>query len=132
MSQERIEWMRQFAEAWNRGDIEAGQALLEARLAPEWEFAPLYLDRVYRRGEVGQMLADLIGTWQDYRSEIEEVVDLGEYGLMVPHLTGRGPGSGVPIDQRIFMLSRFRGDEVVWTKSFPSKRDALEAAGLSE
>jgi hypothetical protein len=51
MSHERIEWMRQFAEAWNRGDIEAGQALPEAHLPLEWEFIPLYLDRVYRRGE---------------------------------------------------------------------------------
>jgi ketosteroid isomerase-like protein len=132
MTQERTEWVRHFAEAWNRGDLEAGAALLEAHLAPEWEFASLYLDRVYGRSELRQMMADLIGIWRDYHSEIEEVVDLGEYALMVPHITGRGAGSGVPIDQRIFMLSRLHGEKVVWTKSFASRRDALEAAGMRE
>jgi hypothetical protein len=30
------------------------------------------------------------------------------------------------------MLTRFEGDQAVWTESFASKRDALEAAGLRE
>ena len=133
MSQENVEWARQAAEAWNRGDQEAALALFQAHIAPSYELDPLYLDRVYTGVEaLRQMWVELTDTWQDYRSVIEEVVDLDEHVLVVAHVTGRGPGGGVPVDQRIFMLTRFEGDQAVWSKSFASKREALEAAGLRE
>jgi ketosteroid isomerase-like protein len=133
MSQENVEWARQVAEALTRGDVEAVEALSEGRLAPDFEIHPLYLDRVYRGDEaVRQMWADLTETWEDYRAEFEEVVDLGEHVLTLIHITARGVGSGVPIDQRIAVLARFQGENALWLKSFRSKEEALEAAGLSE
>jgi hypothetical protein len=70
--------------------------------------------------------------WQDYHAEFDEVADLGEHVLAVAHVTGRGAGGGVPVDQRIPILFRFQGEALVWGKSFASKEDALEAAGLRE
>jgi ketosteroid isomerase-like protein len=133
MSQENAEWARRVAEAWARRDVGAADALVEGRLAPGFEFHPLYLDRVYRGGEVArQMWADLSETWEDYRFEVEDVVDLGEYVLVLTHITARGVGGGVPIDQRVAMLGRFQGEQALWIKSFRSKEEALEAAGLAE
>jgi len=77
-----------------------------------------------------RMWGDLEGTWQDYRLDIREIVDLGEHVLVLGHVTARGPGSGIPIDQDLAMLWGFQGDKAVWMKSFFSKRDALEAVGL--
>jgi len=86
-------------------------------LAPEFEYDPLYLDRVYQGVEgVRQMWADTIETWADYRFAMEEI--------------GRGVGGGVPIDQPLAILGRFRGEKLVWAKSFRSKQEALEAVGL--
>jgi hypothetical protein len=70
--------------------------------------------------------------WQDYRLEIGEIVDLGEHVLALAHITARGTGSGVPIDEEIAVLWSFEGDKVVLMKTFMSKKEALEAAGLSE
>jgi ketosteroid isomerase-like protein len=133
MSQEKVEWTRQAAEAWNRGDQEAALALVQAHLAPCFEFDPLYLDRVYTGVEaLRQVWAEATDTWQDYGSVVEDVVDLEDDVLVVTHVTGRGAGGGVPVDQQIFMLTRFEGEQAVWTKSFLSKAEALEAAGLRE
>ena len=115
MSQENVEWIREAGEAWDRGDMEAFEALLEGHVAPDAQFDPLYLDRVYGVGEVRQLWADMTEVWQDYRSDIEEVVDLG-----------------VPVDQRIFFLCRFDGDKLPSPKSFASRREALEAVGLRQ
>jgi hypothetical protein len=52
--------------------------------------------------------------------------------LVVTHITGRGASGGVPVDQRVFMLGRFQGERILWMRSFASRREALEAAGLSE
>ena len=132
MSQENVELMREFVEAWERGDVETMEALFQGRIGPNFEFHPLYLDRAYKGAEVRQMWADITGTWEDYRSEVEEILDLGEHVLTVARITGRGASGGVPIDQRIFILSRFQGETAVWAKSFASKGEALEAAGLRE
>jgi ketosteroid isomerase-like protein len=132
MSQENVELMREFAEAWERGDVETMEALFQGRVGANFEFQPLYLDRADKGAEVRQMWADITGTWEDYRSEVEEILDLGEHVLTVARITGHGASGGVPIDQRIFILSRFQGETAVWAKSFASKEEALEAVGMRE
>ena len=108
------------AEAWNRGDQEAALALFHAHLAPSFQLEPLYLDRVYTGiGALRQMWADATSTWQEYRSVVEEIADLEDRLLAVLHVTGRGAGGGVLVNQRIFVLMRFEGEEAVWAKSFP-------------
>jgi ketosteroid isomerase-like protein len=133
MSQENVEWVRRVGEAWARSDLEGVDALVQGRLAEDVEFDPLYLDRVYRGGDgARQLFADLNETWEEYRSEPQEIVDMGEHVLLVTRITARGRGGGVPVDQRIAILGRFQGEKLVWAKSFASKQQALEAAGLAE
>jgi hypothetical protein len=103
------------------------------RLAPDFEIHPLYLERSYKGVEgMRKIWADLDEIWQDYRLEIGEIVDLGEHVLTLAHVTAHGTGSGVPVDEEIAILWAFEGDKVVWMKTFMSKREALEAAGLRE
>lgn len=133
MSRENVELARRFAEAWTGRWTEAVEAFVRPRLAPDFEMHPLYLERSYEGLEgIHQLWADIDEIWQDYRLEIGEIVDLGEHVLALARITARGTGSGVPIDEEIAVLWAFEGDKVVWMKSFMSKSDALEAAGLSE
>ena len=133
MSQENVEVVRRFAEVWTGRYTEAAEALVRPRLAPDFEIHPLYLERSYKGVEgIRQLWADIDEIWQDYRLEIGEIVDLGEHVLALAHITARGTGSGVPIDEEIAVLWAFEGDKAVWMKSFMSKREALEAAGLRE
>ena len=133
MSQENVERAREFLEAWIRNDAEAVERLLRDFVAPDVEIDPLYLDQVYAgTGGFRQMWADIFETWEDYRLEVDEIIDLGERLLVMCRILGRGPGSGVPIDQRLAVLITMDGDKVARIKSFASKAEALEAAGLSE
>jgi ketosteroid isomerase-like protein len=81
---------------------------------------------------VRQLFADAAETWNDYRLEAEDVIDLGEHVLFVGHVLGRGTASGVPIDQPLAMLITFDGRKIVRSQSFPSKEQALEAVGLPQ
>jgi hypothetical protein len=133
MSQENVEWARQVAEVWAGRYTDAAEELLRPHLAPDFEVYPLYLEQPYRGVEgLRRMWVDIEDTWQDYRLEIGEIVDLGEHVLVLGHVTARGPGSGVPIDEDLALLWAFRGGKAVWMRSFFSKREALEAAGLRE
>jgi ketosteroid isomerase-like protein len=132
MSQENVEWARRVAEAWDRGDLEALEALTEGRLAPDFTFEPLYFDRVYRADQARPFWANLAEVWEDYRGATKEIVDLGEHLLVVRHITGRGARGGVPVDLQVFTLCRFQGEKIAWAKSFASKQEALEGVGLQE
>jgi hypothetical protein len=131
MSQGNVGWVREAAEAWERGDMERMEAILRRHLSADFELHPLYLDRVYMGYEGMQELwADVFQTWEDYRLRTEEIVDLGEHVIVLANITGRGVGSGVPIDQGLALLCAFEGEKAVWAKAFTSKRDAIEAAAL--
>jgi ketosteroid isomerase-like protein len=130
MSRENVEWARKLGEAWDRGDRKAVEALFENHVAADFEADPLYLEGVYKGFDgLRQARADMLELWEDYRSELEEVVDLGEHVLLLTHVTGRGT---VPVDRRIAVLMRFRGDKLLWVKDFATEAEALEAVGLSE
>jgi len=64
--------------------------------------------------------------------EIGELLDLGDHVLATSRVTGRGRGSGVPVAQRMWILWTFAGKRAVRAKSFASKAEALEVAGLRE
>jgi ketosteroid isomerase-like protein len=135
MLQENVDWIRQFGDAWSRGDLEAVVAivqdqLVKGHLAADFEFEPLYFDRVYTGVEgMRELWADSIEAWEDYHAEFDEIVDLDDHMLALAHVTGRGAAGGVPIDERIAILFRFQGDKLVWAKSFAAKEEALEASG---
>ena len=129
MSQENVESIRRGLEAWRSGDTETLERLKDEFLAPDFEIEPLYFDGTYRgREQLWQLWSDLDEFWDEYGLEIEDLVDLGEHVLAVR----RGRGSGVPVDQRMWILWRFSGKRAVHAKSFASKAEALEADGVRE
>jgi ketosteroid isomerase-like protein len=133
MSQENVDRLHRAFEAWSRGDRQTVEALLRDFLAPGFEMHPLYLDEVYRGAEgLWAMWAAARATWEDYRFELEEILDLDDHALVMGRILGRGAASGVPISQPLSMLFTFRDDKAVRAKSFTSKQQALEAAGLRE
>ena len=132
MSQEKVELMRRLLEAWAAGDMATVETLSRDHLSPDFEWRPLYLDRVYRGIDgMRQVRAEVSEAWEGYRSEIEEIVDLGEHVLVLARISGRGAGSGVPVEQAIAVLCAFQGEQAVWAESFASRDQALEAAGLN-
>ena len=129
MSAENVEVFRRAFEALQLGDNAEVERLLKARIAPEFIFHPLYLDRTYRGYEgMWELWSDLAEFWEEYRFEVERIDDLGDHILVHAHVSGRGPGSGVPIDDRLAMLLAFRGEQAIWGRTFRSEREAREAA----
>ena len=73
-------------------------------------------------------LQDTIG----YMPEVQEAVDLNDHVLIVLRMSGRGSQSGVSIAQQGAVLFSFDGSTLVSGKSFASRSEALEAAGLRD
>jgi hypothetical protein len=74
----------------------------------------------------------MIDSFEDFRGEPQEIVDMGNRLLARIRYTGHGSGSGVPVNIPLFQFYRLRRGLMVWQKDFSDRAEALEAAGLSE
>ncbi len=72
------------------------------------------------------------GTWDDYKVEAEELIDAGSSVVVVGKESGRGKGSGVPIERPLAQLWTLHRGKLIRWEIFPDRVTALEAAGLSE
>src|SRR5919109_4138207 len=128
MSQENVEVVRNFTEAY----LWADHLGAVSYLAP---------DVVY---EVGQELParrpdELLAMWKRWEAEWErielipeEYIDAGEQVVAVVRYSGRGRGSGIELEDRLFEVYTLRDGKVARKRDFKTRAEALEAAGLRE
>jgi ketosteroid isomerase-like protein len=131
MSRENVEIVRRHLEAYLRGDNE----LALSAYHPEVEFdASIRPDgQVFRgRDGVAEAMRTWTGAFEDWKMEVQEIVDAGDRVLLVDRQTGRGKGSGVEVDERTYSVFTLRDGQIVHAKFFLDRGQALEAAGLSD
>jgi ketosteroid isomerase-like protein len=75
---------------------------------------------------------ELFESFSEVRLEDREFRDLDERVLVLYRLRVRGQDSGVAIDQPGGALYKLRDGMIVHGRSYLSRQEALEAAGLSE
>jgi ketosteroid isomerase-like protein len=133
MSQENVEIVRQANEAFNRGDIEG----VLTYYAEDAEFEDLMnapdLPRVVRGIDaVRQVLMTWVQTFEEFRAEIAEYIDVEHHVVCVTDYYGKSR-EGVTIELRTGDLVEIRdGKFIRVTIGYESREEALEAAGLSE
>jgi ketosteroid isomerase-like protein len=88
--------------------------------------------RVYHGHDgVREFFRHWLGTWKDYRFEVEELIDAGDDRVLaVVHEWGRGKGSGAAVEGRHSELFTLSNGKIVHWKSYPDHAEALKAAGL--
>jgi SnoaL-like protein len=100
---------------------------------PAKDLMPLDWDPVaYGRDGYQQVWRKMLDAFDDFHAEPAEVLDLGDRILVTARYKGHGSASGVPIEETLFQVSRFRRGLVIWQQDFTDISEALEAAGLRE
>lgn len=77
-------------------------------------------------------MVDWFSRFRDYHFEIDEVQDWDDRVLAVTTHEAKGRTSGAPIRQQTAQVMTVRDGKIVRQDFFPSRDEALEAAGLSE
>ncbi|MEA2403285.1 MAG: uncharacterized protein QOK00_3688 [Thermoleophilaceae bacterium] len=129
MSQENVELVGRLYEAFRRGD----QAVVVAHLHPEIEWRAIEDTETYHghRG-VATSVAGWLETWEEHELKPEEYLDAGDQVVVTTRLRGRGRRSGADVETSYFAVWRLRDGRAVAYHEYPSKPEALEAAGLTE
>ena len=132
MSRENVEIVRHVVEAFNRDDPEAALAWLAPDL--EWHDLPDLPDAEVHHGHTGFLRAfeQFFAELEDYRVNVNEIIDHDEQIVVCPRIIGRGRGSGARFEQRVFGVLTVRNRLVVRAVWFRTRVEALQAAGLSE
>ena len=72
------------------------------------------------------------GAWEELEVTAEEFIDAGDRVLVTEHHRGRGRGSGIEVDTRLYSVYTLRDGKVVRADEYIERGEALEAAGLRE
>jgi ketosteroid isomerase-like protein len=78
---------------------------------------------------VAQSVSKWAGTWDEFRMEVAEVLDAGGQDvLVILRQSGRGRGSGVPVEGDMAWMYSLRGGEIVNVRLLADSDAALKAA----
>jgi ketosteroid isomerase-like protein len=85
------------------------------------------------RAEVRDWIEEVLEVLDSPDAEVEEMMELGDDRVFTETvLTGRGKGSGVPVELRFWMVLWFAEGKVARRQVSWTRDEALEAAGLRE
>jgi ketosteroid isomerase-like protein len=135
MSKEDVETVNRVLDAFSRSDRASVELLVHPDVEWRTVLGPLLgVESVSGREAVLRLgFEEIPDVVEDYRAEVEELMDLGKARvLVVARYRGRAKQSGIEIDERISSVHRLRDGMIVSVRDYSSKRAALEAAGLEE
>jgi ketosteroid isomerase-like protein len=122
--------VRRGYDAFNRRDLET---LFEV-FHPEAEWHPFLAElggqAYYGHEGIRTLLEEIEESWEDFRSEAERIVDVGDHIIVFVHGTGRGRASGVEADLRVVTVVEMRDGRALRVWSYATLEEALAAAGL--
>jgi ketosteroid isomerase-like protein len=132
MSQENVEIVRRAFAALEQDGVDA---MLEF-CSPEIEYRvrrDLPDARAYRGHDgVRELAADWQRIFQDFRLGPEELIDAGDSVIGMMRISGRGAASGVEAGNPYAAVCELREGKIWRISDYPTRREAVEAAGLSE
>jgi ketosteroid isomerase-like protein len=128
VSAENVEIVRRMLDAYFRGDFEAGLSAFAEDVEWRDQFG------IYHGHEgVAESTARWAGTWDDLEMEVEELLDAGGDDVVLTiRQTGRGRGSGVPIEGTTSWVYTLRDSKIVLARLFGDPAEARKAAGLED
>jgi ketosteroid isomerase-like protein len=129
-----VEIVRRVCQAFAERDLNTVFTFVSPEI--EWDFshADTWLEEQVYRGynAIEEFFGKWVGEWDDYRFELEEVIDAGDRTVAVIRDEGRSKSGGVKLERRHAEVWTVREGQVIRIEPFDDKAHALEAAGLSE
>jgi ketosteroid isomerase-like protein len=140
MSQENVDKLRGFLEAWDpRATLEAwkrGEAdvsLLDPEIAYEDTILPDHVGETYHGYEgVARATERWLEPFETLTVELERIVGAEDRLVSIHQVQMKARHTGIELEARIAYIWTFRDGKVTHLKSYWDLAEALEAAGLRE
>ena len=132
MSEENVELVRDFCEAFLREDWKRAAELLDPNVEGHGTVGGL------DEGQVSRGLPEMIHgfetvdleAWEERRLDLEEFLHVDDLVVLLLHEYRRGRGSGVELENDTAVVFTVRDGRVVRMRGYMDQDAALKAAGL--
>lgn len=126
----RVERLRPIYAEWAKGNLGAAAELLAPDLVYSG-YSPEGDVRIHGLQEFGRFVQGFLTDWEGYRVEADEFVQVeDDVVLVVGRHYGSGRRSGAAVDDPLFAVWVFRGEQVTGLHFYPDRDSALKAAGV--
>jgi uncharacterized protein (TIGR02246 family) len=132
MENDEIQALRDSYEALNEGDIDACVSVLAPRAIWRESSELPGTNEVRGREAIRKFLVEFLGTWTEFRQEIEDVRVEGDQVVVLIHLTAVGRVSGAEVNTRYAHLWTLRDGLGVFVDAYRDQAEALRALGARE
>jgi ketosteroid isomerase-like protein len=131
MSEENVEIVKQMYEAYHGGDAEGALAYFDPEVIVD---ASRRLDGGTGQGReyLTRIITSWVGTFEEFREEIEEMRHRGDRVFVAIRQRGRGKGSGAEVENLYALIYEIRAGNITRMTLYNDEAEALKAAGLSE
>lgn len=128
MSQENVEIVRAWAQAFNRRDMDVLDDLASASFELKGYMSSMIETTTYRGHDgLRKYFADADSAWESVEVSLDEVRDFGERFLAIGKLHGKGRASGMEVVLPLAWVGAIVAGELVWIHTHESEAAALEA-----
>jgi ketosteroid isomerase-like protein len=133
MSQENVEMVKAFTSRFEAGDRNEWRGYFDPDVVWDTASSNMPSAGIYHGHQgVERFFREWLGAWSDLRVETREYIDAGDSVVVVFRQSGTGRGSGVRTERDFFGIYDLSNSKVVRYRQYESRKEALEAAGLSE
>jgi uncharacterized protein len=132
MSRENVELVRRCFDLFGRGEMEAVLQYVDPAIetieGPEIPGSASY------RGHAGlaEAYRHWAGQWNDFRVDLEELIDAGSDVVAITRHHGTGRASGVTVAALVAYIFTVRDGKLARMRIFNTRSEAVQAAGLPE
>jgi ketosteroid isomerase-like protein len=131
MSEENVELAYRAFDAINRRDLGALLALMDDDV--EVVSRIVFMGSGFHGHDgIRRWWENWFNVFTDCNIEVVDVGALGDRIVAALRALGNGAGSDVPFEDTIWLATRWRRGKCVWWRTFYTRDEALEAAGLRE
>ena len=132
MTAEQVEIVRRGYKLLAAGDIDALAGLIDDRFELHPPVAGESAGVVYRGlAGLSDYLADLQSTWERFEQRPEELIDLGDNGVLaILRLEAKGRASGIELSQRVALHWTFEGGRARLGVGYSDVAEARRVVGL--
>jgi ketosteroid isomerase-like protein len=130
MSQENVELVRRLFDVYNERSFAENTELIDPEI--EWDFSRAELPDGTSYTGHSEFLSFIEAWGEGFQSEhmaAQEIIDAGDRVVVVVHHHARGKLSGIEVEQTFAMLWTLRDGRAVRMAIYPTREEALEAAG---
>jgi uncharacterized protein len=133
MAPANVDLIRPIYEEFSRGNFRLSFDVYHPHMEWGWSDEFPGLAGVYEdRRDPNPRLRSWLSAWEDWRVEVEDYLEIGDYVVVLASYRGRGKGSGVEIRQLGAHVFRLRDGKVVRLEIFADREKAIESVRAAQ